>query len=172
MPEIVQMYRPIGNWNLIVVNSTGVNTGYRLTFEWSTDKIPTIFESLPPEFSAPLRPAPVAPKPAAPTPAAPAPLEEVAPAPAPLPTTPAAPDLAVGASFAPDTSFSNGFADAASLDSQLASPKVAEFKPAAAKRIPPPSTTSVILWLLALPLFLLALAAGLLSRRRSALIQI
>jgi hypothetical protein len=172
-PELVQMYRPIGKFNLIVVNASGVNTGYRLTFEWTTDALPTIFESLPPEFVSPVRPA-FTPPTTAPAPAAPAAVDFGGPDATPVvqPSAPAPIDLGAGASSTPDSSFSTGFGDAPSLDKQLKAPPVVNFRPAAALKGPPPSAASLLLWLLALPLFVLALLAALLNRRRSAQLQI
>jgi hypothetical protein len=176
-PEIVQMYRPIGNFNILVVNATGVNTGYRLTFDWTTDRPPTIFESLPPAFTGggSTRPA------AAPTPAPFRPAAEPTvdlPDEAPLlPSVPVAaptarPDLTAGVTAAPDSSFSSGFGDAPSLDQELAGPPAQTFVPTAVVKPKAPATVTLLLWLLVLPLLLVAIAAAVLNRRRSTMLRV
>jgi hypothetical protein len=179
-PEIVQMYRPIGNFNIIVVNATGVNTGYRLTFNWTTDRPPTIFESLPPAFTGGgTRPAPAATpaKPVTPLAAPVAPIVEDDAAPL-LPSVPVTaaqaprPDLSAGVTATPDSSFSSGFGDAPSLDQELAGPAAQPFVPAAVVKPKAPSNLTLLLWLLFLPLALLAIAAAVLNRRRSSMLQI
>ena len=179
-PEYIQMYRPIGNFNLLVVNATGVNTGYRLTFEWTTDRPPSIFESLPPAFSGggSTRPAATPTAPAAPALPSASPVtdfEDVDPLPS-LPTAPAPvstrPDLSAGVTSSPDRSFSSGFGDAPSLDQELAGPPTQTFAPAAVVKPKAPRTVTLLLWLLVLPLALLAIGAAVLNRRRSGMLQV
>ena len=167
-PERVQMFSPVGNWHVFVVNASGINTGYRLTFDWGTDLLPTVFESLPPSFAPPAaRPA------ARPTPAAPAPALDFQPAPAvePAPLAPVKPNLALPSAPIADTAFSAPAGPA--LEDQLAAPEaIRPITPASAVKAAPPSTATLILWMLALPLLVVAVGAFLLSRRQSSLIRI
>ena len=159
-PENAIMTNPAGDWFIYVGNYAGVNGGYTLTFEWVEDKFPDPFESLPPEFGGP-------PKAAITT-------DTTLPRPAVTPTTapPAKPDLSLGSPPAPDTDFSEGFADnSANLGNQLTPPTTAlEAEPIAESS--DPSTGALLLWLLAVPLAVVALGAGVLARRQSTMIRL
>jgi hypothetical protein len=168
--EVIQMYKPIGDWNIFVSNATGVNTGYKLTFEWRTDPIPTVFESFPPEFAETGTVTRPAPAPVSITPAAPAVIEEPEPLAAPVVQPAARPSLELASAPLPDASFSSGFGDAPSLADELQSPTAALASPAAAVKPAAPSTLALVLWMLALPLALLAAAAWYLNRKRSELL--
>jgi hypothetical protein len=156
MPEQVTMYKPSGDWNLLIVNAAGVNTGYRLRFKVIVDDIPgTIFESLPPQFrSGSFTP---------PTTAAPPPSFDVAPPP-PVNIAPATPP-------APDAAFTTPEGSGSSLDDQLAAPPL-KFKPAAVSRPAPPSNLAILMWMIAFPLALLAVTGTLLLRRQRSLIAV
>jgi hypothetical protein len=169
-PERVTMFAPVGDFHVFVVNASGINTGYRLTFDYNTDLIPDVFESLPPAFTPSASRPQSAATPAAPVlPRAPqpAPLSDDVPAAAPAPVKP---NLAIEGGSRPDTSFST-FTPTA-LEDEVAAPEVQAFVPAALERAAPPSTAALILWMVAIPLLLLAAGAFLLSRRQANLIRI
>jgi hypothetical protein len=151
-PEEVTMYKPVGKWNIFVVNASGANTGYRLKFDVIVDDIPSnIFESLPPQFR-PQAPAPI------PTTTIPPTDFSVEPPPT-VTIAPATPPVA-------DTSFDTA-ANEPTLEDQLAAaPDVQTFKPVAASKPAPPSTLAIFLWMLALPLALIALFGFVLLRRQ------
>lgn len=157
-PEQVNMYSPVGDWNVMVVNASGVNTGYRLTFEVITDDIPDgIFESLPPAFSGGAPPAPSTPT------TIPASAFDVAPPP-PVDIAPATPPLA-------DTSFDSGFGETTSLEDQIAAaPSVQEIRPVSVTRPSAPSNLALLLWMVAFPFALLAIAGALLMRKQRTLL--
>jgi hypothetical protein len=145
---------------IFIGNASGVNTGYRLKITWATDALPNPFESLPPSFS---ETGTVAPKPAS---------GGVTSSPLPssggtggvdLPAV-AAPDLVIPAASAPDAAFDSGFSDAPPLDEQLAGPPV-KVETAAAVKAAPPSSLALLLWMIALPLGLVALGGAALMRR-------
>lgn len=164
MPEVVQMYAPVGNWYLLVNNAAGRSLDYTLTVEWLTRPIPSPFESLPPGFtssSPPMRPSLSTPAPAL---GQPSPIFD-------LPAVPV--NLRLPTPVVADSSFAEGFADGAGLDDQLAAP------PAplgdvdlAAERARPPSGLAVVLWMIGFPLLLLGAGAMVLQRRRHGLISI
>lgn len=155
-PEKVTMYDPAGKWSFYVVNATGVNTGYTLTFNVITDNIPsTIFESLPPSFSGGgyLD---------SPTTTTPPPAAVVAPAPT-VDIQPATPPR-------PDTSFTSTGSNDSALNDELASPPIERFQRAAASKPRAPSNLALLAWLVAFPLAMFAIAGTLLLRRQRSLI--
>jgi hypothetical protein len=158
MPEQVTMYKPTGDWNLLIVNASGVNTGYRLRFKMIVDDIPSnLYESLPPQFhGGSFTP---------PTTTAPAPTTFD---PGPPPTVnikPATPP-------APDTAFtSTGPGDHQSLDDQLAAPSV-KFTPASVSKPAPPSNLAILLWMIAFPFALLAISGAILLRKQRSLLSV
>ena len=157
-PEQVTMYQPTGDWNLLIVNASGVNTGYRLRFDVIVDDIPsTIYESLPPQFKGGsfTPPTTVAPAPTT-FDAGPPPAVDIRPA------TPPAPDTAFGSAAS---------SDAPSLEDQLAAPPV-HFKPASVSRPAPPSNLAILLWMIAFPLALLAISGALLLRKQRSLLAV
>ncbi len=163
-PEEVQMYVPVGDWNILVNNAAGRSPSYTLDVTWSTTPYPTPFESLPPEYTktGTLTPA----KPSLATPPRPAPRPSPvfdAPAPATLDLAPSTPPVA-------DASFSDGFDDDGGLSDAIAAPPstVLDFTPVAADAsAAAPSALAMLLWMLALPLLLVALAGWFLQRRHA-----
>jgi hypothetical protein len=157
-PEQVNMFSPVGDWNIMIVNASGVNTGYRLRFEVITDDLPdNIFESLPPIFSGGTAP------PVRPATTIPAPTFDVAPPPT-VDITPATPPVA-------DSSFDAGFGDAGeSLEDQLAAPEAVRIQPVAATRPSAPSNLALLFWMAAVPLVLVALLGAFVLRRQKGLL--
>lgn len=158
-PEKVTMYEPAGKWSFYVVNATGVNTGYTLTFNVITDDIPsTIFESLPPSFSGGGyldTPTTTTPPPAVAV--APAPKVDIRPA------TPPQPDT----SFTPTASNDSTLKDALGIIRQAQQASTSKRAPAA-----PPSNLALLSWLVAFPLAIFALAGAVLLRRQRSLIAV
>lgn len=167
VPEVINLYRPVGDFLLVVSNVTGANIGYHLTVEWVTDIIGTPFESLPPEFSGgPVRPS----APARPTPAFTAP-RPVAP---PVSIPPARTDLAIPGGATADDAFGAGF-DEGAFDDAIAAPPTTvagRYAPPPVQRLESPSGVSLLLWMLALPLAVVAIGAGFLSRRQRGAVDI
>lgn len=161
------MFRPTGDFNLLIDNYASTPTNYTVKVEWSTIPLPTPFESLPPEFAQTGDVAPPRAKPSLATPARPA------PTPAPVfqapPPAPGAPNLAPALRPVGDASFDSGFDDGAGLDEQLAAPPAPlELRPVVTQAAAtPPSGLALALWLLALPL-LLGATGGLYLQRRQA----
>ena len=164
MPELVQMFAPVGDWYLLVNNAAGRTLDYTLDVEWTSYPFPSPFESLPPGFStaaSPVKPSLVTP---APPVADPSPIFD-------LPAVPV--DLRLSTPAVAASSFSDGFADGAGLDEQLAAPPVAlEDVAPAADRTAPPSGLAVLLWMVGFPLLLLGAGALVLQRRRHDLLSI
>ncbi|MGH9086109.1 MAG: hypothetical protein ACRDYW_11705 [Acidimicrobiales bacterium] len=164
MPEVVQMYAPVGDWYLLVNNAASRSLDYTLEIEWATSPFPSPFESLPPGFistGSPVKPSLTTPPP-------------VSPNPSPIFNLPAVPvDLRLPTPALADSSFTEGFADGAGLDDQLAAPPVVldDLAPAA-ERAKPPSALAVLLWMVGFPLLLLGAGAWVLQRRRHDLISI
>jgi hypothetical protein len=155
-PEKVTMYQPAGKWSLYVVNASGVNTGYSLTFDVITDNIPsTIFESLPPSFSGSgYLDTPTTTTPPPPAVVAPAPKVDIRPATPPR----------------PDSSFTSTGSNDSALSDQLASPALPRIVRASASRPSAPSNLALLSWLVAFPLAIFALAGAVLLRRQRSLI--
>jgi len=162
------------------MNYIGPNTGYRLTVSYKPEKILPPFESLDPGFVprvlTPPAPEPVIPpvdlsaEPLAPPPPDVSRMTEPQPPAPPAEATPARPSPVT---VEPDPDFSN-FDDNA-FDQQLAAPatNVLAEKQAKAVRPPkPPSPTSLVLWLVLVPLLLLAAGGFWLSRKGSAVLKV
>ena len=171
-PEAFTMYKPAGDWNLLVDNYASTPTNYTIKVEWRTVALPTPFESLPPEFSStgelrPTRAAPSLASPPRPS-ATPSPVFQAPPvASGTLDLRPSSPQVA-------DSSFETGFDDAPGLDEQLAAPAPqVELDPVPIeRRSDPPSGLALALWLLAVPLLLTGLGGWWLQRRQANAIQI
>jgi hypothetical protein len=173
-PEKLRMFRPVkGHYQIVVANYLGPNTGYKLTVTYKPERIETPFESLDPGFIPPLEPeVPITPPldlsaepevAAAPLPVLPAPATEPAP-PAPLAPAPVEPDADFAAS--PDSG----------LDEELAAPPesdVLKERQAAVTGPPKPaSPSSLVFWLLAVPLVLVAGAGLWLAKRGSGVLRL
>src|SRR5581483_8112808 len=169
-----------GKYSIVVFNHRGPNTGYRLTVSYRPERIVPPFESLAPDFNPP-RPAVESPAAELPVelavaPAARAALRPAPEAPAvgapPPPATAAAPALTLVA-VDPDPDFSN-FSDEA-FDRQLAAPAanvLAEKQAKAAGPPPPASAGSLVFWLAAVPLLLVAAGGLWLWRKGSAVLKL
>jgi len=181
MPETLRLFRPTkGKYSIVVFNHRGPNTGYRLTVSYRPERIVPPFESLAPDFNPP-RPAVESPAAELPVelavaPAARAALRPAPEAPAvgapPPPATAAAPALTLVA-VDPDPDFSN-FSDEA-FDRQLAAPAanvLAEKQAKAAGPPPPASAGSLVFWLAAVPLLLVAAGGLWLWRKGSAVLKL
>ena len=164
-PESFTMFRPKGDFWLVVSNFSGVNTGYRVEVVSSYAPLPTVFESLPPTF---VPPAPVADsKPGVITdvPDAPAPA-------APRIEVPDVPSLDLENAPVPDQRFAVGFDDVGDVvDEGLAAPVVGAVATPFTEA-DPPSNAVLALWFLAFPLVLTATGSGVLMRRQHAAIPI
>jgi hypothetical protein len=169
MPERINMFEPDGDFNILISQYTGVSPAYTLTIEWSTEPLPSPFEKLPPSFSSTgtLAPPPAAPAPVfrIPEDTSATPVFDTSGIDIPPALTPSVTPLA-------DTAFDVGFDDAPSLSDQLGAPVNPDIEPVAVVKPSPPSNLALLLWLLALPLFLMAILGGALLRRRDDLITI
>lgn len=164
MPEVIQMFAPVGDWYLLINNAAGRTLDYTLSVEWLTRPLPSPFESLPPGFTqsaSPVKPSLVTPAPA---------MGQTSPI-FDLPAVPV--NLRLPAPAVADASFAEGFSDGAGLDDQLAAPPVAlgDVIPAA-ERAEPPSALALLLWMVGFPLLLLGAGAMVLQRRSRGLISI
>ncbi len=163
-PERIAMFKPQGNFIIYIGNSSGTNLGYRLKLTWATDVLPNPFESLPPGFTG-ATPRPTTPAGRTPTPAA-------------LPSSGSTgdlpelgnPDLSLPAVGAPDTAFDAGFSDAPSLDDVIVAPQI-ETRRVADVKGDPPTGIALMLWMLAIPLGLVALGGAFLMRRSQRLLS-
>jgi hypothetical protein len=181
MPEKLRLFRPSkGKYSIVVFNYRGPNTGYRLTVSYKPEKIVPPFESLAPDFNPPAPPAeapalespvepPVAPPARPVATAAPVVTTATAPAPPPAPAAPALTPVAVD----PDPDFSN-FSDEA-FDRQLAAPSPGVLAEKQVKAVGPPrpaSAGSLVFWLAAVPLLLVAAGGLWLWRKGSAVLKV
>jgi hypothetical protein len=163
MPEKMTLVDASGNFNLVVLNSSGVNHGYHLEISWKTQLLSTPFESLPPDFSTT---GSITPPGRLSLGGAPAPAPAAAPAPAPAAAT-ALPALPAPAG---DTAFTS--LPASAFNDQLTT-NVINARPATAKRnLQPPSNLALLLWLIALPFGLTAIGGQLLLGRSRSLLRI
>lgn len=164
-PEIAYLSLPEGNYSIVVVNFVGVNTAYTIKLTWVSETITTPFESLAPGFT-PNRPtsasAPTAPRPVPVPPVDTGTGFHVPPL--------AAPSLEV-APVEPDTAFDTGF-EPSQFDDTLAAPTQVAFEPASVTDPDPPSGVVLVLWLLVLPLGVIAFGGAYLSRRSANLLRI
>jgi len=181
MPEKLRLFRPTkGKYSIVVFNHRGPNTGYRLTVSYKPERIVPPFESLAPAFNPPPPaveapaaepPVELAVAPSARPTARPAPAVTVVSAPPPPPTA-AAPALTPVA-VDPDPDFSN-FSDEA-FDQQLAAPGTNVLAEKQAKAVGPPkpaSAGSLVFWLAAVPLLLVAAGGLWLWRKGSAVLKL
>lgn len=162
-PEEVQMFAPIGDWHLLVNNAAGRSLSYQLEITWSTTPYPDPFESLPPTYSQTGKVTPAKPTLASPPPT-------LATPPAVFTPEPVEPSLAPSSPPVADSTFSQGFDDDGGLAEAIAAPPTTEldFRPSSTDAsFPAPSGLSLLLWLLALPLLLVAGAGWLLQRRHA-----
>ena len=164
MPEIVQMFAPVGDWYLLVNNAAGRSLSYTLDIQWTSYPFPSPFESLPPGFAgtgSPVKPSLATPPAAAPRPS---PIFDLSSVPV---------DLRLPIPAVPDSAFGEGFVDGEGLDEQLTAPplEIADLVPAAERRRSP-SLLAVVLWMVGVPLLLVGAGAAALQRRRADLISI
>jgi hypothetical protein len=160
-PEKIGLRNAGGDFLLAVNNFNGANTGYSVNVSFDVRPYPNPFESLPPDSSGGLLPS----RPAAGPFRAPPP-PSFAGVPDPAFTTPTpAPDLSLGGD-APDSSFGED-PGTNSFDEALASPDTVPVSSAAPATFAAPSGLALVLWLLVLPLALVALGSGLLARRQA-----
>jgi hypothetical protein len=173
-PEKLRMFRPVkGRYQIVVANYAGPNTGYKLKVTYKPEKIESPFESLDPGFipELPEPEVPVSPpldlsaEPEVPAflPDASAPLVEP-PAPAPLAPAP----------VEPDADFAGGIDS--DLEEELAAPPesdVLEHRQTAVTGPPKPASgTSLLFWLLIVPLALVAGAGLWLAKRGSGVLRL
>lgn len=165
MPERVVLVDAPGNFNLVVLNASGVNRGYHVQVAWKTQLIPTPFESLPSSYSSTGSLTP---------PVATGSRLALGSSQAPI-ATPAAPVVS-GGTLAPlpaaaDTAFAAPAAP--NFQSQLAAPTLENSRPAAATHdLKAPSNLALLLWLLALPFGLVAIGGQVLLGRSRALLRL
>jgi hypothetical protein len=183
-PESLRLYRPTqGKYQIVVVNFAGPNTGYKLKVTYKPEVIVPPFESLEPDFTPPVapvtEPAPAPPPvdlsdvpepPAPPVPAA-TPAEPVVPV-APPPPAPA-PKLEP-VPVEPDADFAR-FSDS-DFDQALAAepPNQDVLRQRQARAVgpaEPASAGSLLFWLAAVPLALVAAGGVWLARRGSAVLR-
>jgi hypothetical protein len=162
-PELAYLFKPHGDYSIVVVNFAGVNRGYALKLVWVSETLPTPFEDLGPDFSA--GPAGPPPNLSLGSPAPDAPVAAPAPAIEPFALPPAPLDV--------DPTFGDGFATDDGFEDDLAAPPApVSIRPAAATKPEPPSTVALLLWMAALPLACVALFGTLVARRSTSLIQL
>ena len=165
-PERFFMFKPRGDYELVVINYLGVNQGYTVDMVWVSESFDAPFESLAPGFTPP---------------------RKAQPAPKPIPTTTTvAPSVAAPSAPVADTevalapaeidlgSADDGFGqfdDDSDFDDQLAAPAAIDLTPAATTKAAPPSAIALLLWFLAFPLVLLATFSGVLLRRRAIVVK-
>jgi hypothetical protein len=183
VPEQLKMYRPVkGKYQIVVLNYSGPNTGYQLKVSYKPERIVPPFESLEPEFQMPLDPVDTAPL----TPpvdlsefeAAPPPDFSGAPVEPPPPAPVAAPEPVVAVPLEPvpvepDPDFA-GFDDAEFEESLAAPAETDVLRQRQARAVGPPtpaSGASLLFWLAAVPLALVAAAGVWLARRGSAVLR-
>ena len=165
-PEQFFMFKPRGDYELVVINYLGVNQGYTVDMVWVSESFEAPFESLAPGFTPPRKAAP-APKPISTTPAAAPSFADPAPAaPAPAIDTPVALAPADIDLDSPDDGFGQ-FDSGSDFEDQLAAPAQIDLTPAAVTKPAPPSGLALALWFFAFPLVLLAVFSGVLLRRRA-----
>jgi hypothetical protein len=165
VPEQINLVDASGNFNLVVLNASGINHGYHLVVSWKTQLLSKPFESLPSDYSSTgsLTPAAPASRLALGGSAAPvaAPVTPGASSGAALPALPAAPDTAFAAP------------SASNFQNQLGDQSLVNSRPAAAKReLKAPSNLALLLWLLALPFGIMAIGGQLLLGRSRALLRL
>lgn len=185
-PEMLKVFKPMdGRYDIVVVNFTGPNTGYRVKVTYKPEKIERPFESLEPDFSFPSEPVfevPATPSeppvdvsggPEVSLPAsspAPAALPDFPTAPAP-PAEPLLPLEPVAVEADPDFA---GFGDDR-FDEALAAPPendvLRQRDVRAVGPAKPPSGTSLLLWLAVVPLALAGGGGFWLARRGSAVLR-
>lgn len=182
LPEELKIFRPTkGNYQIVVLNYLGPNQGYKLKATYSPEVIVPPFESLEPGFIDPG--IPVVLSPAAPV-EAPEPEEapvDLSAEPEPLPDSPPAQPVPPAApavdltpvAVDPDPDFAD-FGDDV-FDEELAAP-VSDVLQERTARVSgpaePPSGTSLVLWLVILPLALLAAAGFWLARKSSTILRL
>ncbi len=182
LPEQLKLFRPTkGKYQIVVLNYLGPNQGYTLKVTYSPESIVPPFESLEPGFEALIpvvepTPAPPVEPPAVEEPpvdrsAEPAPLPEPAALPVTAPEPPRI-DL-TPVPVDPDPDFAD-FADS-SFDEELAAPVsnvLQERKARVVGPAEPASAGSLVLWLVLLPLAVLAAAGFWLARKSSAILRL
>jgi len=185
LPEQLKLFRPSkGRYSIVVMNYVGPNSGYRLKVSYVPEKIVPPFESLDPGYVPPVLspPAPepvtapvdLSAEPAAPPPPDRYPVVEPAPPAPPAPPVEATPAPLTPVAVGPDPDFSN-FDDNA-FDRQLAAPPASDvLVEKQVKAVGPPkpaSTASLMVWLVLLPLLLVAAGGFWLSRKGSAVLKL
>lgn len=164
-PERFFMFKPSGDYNLVIINFVGANQGYTVDLLWVSESFSPPFESLAPGFTPPRK---ASPKPK------PIPITTTI---APPVTSPNAPAAAPPVSLAPATidlaSGDDGFGQFDSdsdFDDQLAAPAPIDLTPAASSKAAPPSGMALLLWFFAFPLVIMATFSGVLLRRRAVVV--
>lgn len=162
-PEQFFMFKPQGDYELVVINYLGVNQGYTVDMTWVSESFDAPFESLAPSFTPPRRTS-AAPKPI--------PTTSVAPTPIAAPVTPDVSDEPVTLTPAEidlesaDDGFGQ-FEDDSDFEDELAAPAPIDLTPASVDKGKPPSGAALLLWFFAFPLLLMATFSGVLLRRRA-----
>jgi hypothetical protein len=180
-PETLRLFRPSkGKYSIVVFNYAGPNTGYKLTVEYRPERIESPYESLVPDFTAPVEAPPepfVAPieEPEAP-PVLPIDTSGADVTPVTVPPAPPAeapPAALTPVAIDPDPDFTN-FADDA-FDDQFAAPTTDVLTEKQVKAVGPPkpaSAGSLIFWLAIVPLLLLGVGGIWLSKKGSAVLKL
>lgn len=179
-PEKLRLFRPSkGKYSIVVFNYVGPNTGYKLKVEYKPEAIVPPFESLAPEFNAPVT-VPESFEPPVELPDAPPTLpidnsgvEETPPVTSPPPPVEIPPPALTPVVIDPDPDFTN-FADDA-FDEQLAAPTTDVLAEKQVKAVGPPkpaSASSLVFWLAIVPMLLVAAAGFWLSKKGSAVLKL
>lgn len=185
VPEVLRMYRPTkGKYQILVLNYSGPNRGYKLKVSYEPERFEAPFELLEPPFQPPVVPA-AAPLP--PTPPvdesgqdAPLPDRSAGPAPESPETTPSslpapapAPDRFEPVTVDPDPDFAD-FADS-DFDEALAAPAesdvLRERRARAVGPAEPASAGSLVFWLVLVPALFVIGGGCWLARRGSAVLR-
>ncbi len=163
-PEQFFLFKPHGDYDLVVINFLGVNRGYTVDMVWVSEAFSAPFESLAPGFKPPKKAA-AAPKPIPTATTVPAvdsaPTTTIAP-----PVTLAPAEIALGGA---DDGFGQ-FGSDSDFDDQLAAPTPIDLTPAASRKAAPPSGLALLLWFFAFPLAIMATFSGVLLKRRAGLV--
>ncbi len=161
-PETFFLFKPVGDYNLVINNYLGANTGYTISIVWVSEAFPTPFESLAPGFTPPTT---VPPSTTTTT-------TTTTPPPSTAPTTTVAPPPTLAPAEI-DLDADDGFAqfdDGSEFEDQLAAPAPVDLQPVSRTKPAPPSTVALLFWFLAVPLAATAAVSGVLLRRRTTLV--
>lgn len=159
-PEQTFLFKPKGDYLIVVSNYLGANQGYTITLTWVSESFPTPFEALAPEF----RPSTTT------TTTTTAPTTTTTAPPVTQPVVDNTPTTLAPVAIGSDDDFALGDFDTSDFDDQLQAPPEVALVPIA-RVFETPSTLALVLWMLALPFAILAISGGVIMRRRASLLS-